>query len=360
MTFEEQIDAASRFGHRLSIDETEALGRAIAELATSIEPLVATDPGLAIRRYEMLLAACDRKLPEVDDHHLALDHACTHVVRAWLRAREVACADVEETAERVRERLPLGRYSPGRPTPAMLSRPVLEALARQLQANPAGEEPARRAHDALLGQILVALGDVDDYVAHRGGDGALTAGDCRTIATMLGHTRPEQALAWLDRCDALEARCARSVPATRDAIAVQRSHLLLALGRASEALELAWASFEARPRRAAYHHVLRLAPEAERPHWQARALEVAAARGALEDLLSLWDAVGEHARLAELLVGASDEALDALTRLEVRLDAGLDPRGLWRIAERLAPHRPEAAAKLEAVVARIGRHAGAR
>jgi uncharacterized Zn finger protein len=91
-----------------------------------------------------------------------------------------------------------------------------------------------------------------------------------------------------------------------------RRALLVKLGRAGEALDSAWAEFQAHPGTATYEQLLRYVPKAERGAWREKAME-AAQEGDLGSLIGLWVAAKEIERLAERLDRARDAELERLS-----------------------------------------------
>ncbi len=88
--------------------------------------------------------------------------------------------------------------------------------------------------------------------------------------------------------------------------------MLTKLGRRDEALEAAWADFRKGPSKYAYDDLMQFVPEAERADWHEKALDVA--KGAdLDSLLELLVETGEIERLAELVRGSTDSALEQVS-----------------------------------------------
>ena len=110
--------------------------------------------------------------------------------------------------------------------------------------------------------------------------------------------------------------------------------LLTKLGRQNEALEAAWADFREHPSKFTYDDLMKFVPKAGRGEWHEKALN--AAQGAnLHSLLELFIETKEMERLAELVRGSSDEALEKVSHYAT------EPA-----AKRLEKGHPDLAARL--------------
>ncbi|MBK5291337.1 MAG: hypothetical protein JJE04_06660 [Acidobacteriia bacterium] len=115
----------------------------------------------------------------------------------------------------------------------------------------------------------------------------LTQADCRAIATMFQAKRkPNDALAWLERGLGIEKRNTFGGGASYNLSEMRRA-LLVKLGRDSEALDSAWAEFQADPNEFTYEELIRFVPKAERGAWHEKAM-VASEQGDLASLIDLW------------------------------------------------------------------------
>jgi uncharacterized Zn finger protein len=88
--------------------------------------------------------------------------------------------------------------------------------------------------------------------------------------------------------------------------------LLTKLGRGDEALEAAWADFQKHPSKYSYDDLMKFVPKAERSEWHEKAVD--AAKGAdLHSVIELFVETKEVDRLAELVRGATDVSLEAVS-----------------------------------------------
>ena len=113
-----------------------------------------------------------------------------------------------------------------------------------------------------------------------------------------------------------------------------RRALLVKLGRGGEALDSAWAEFQAHPSKFTYEDLLRYVPKAERAAWHENAM-AAAENDDLASLIELWLSTKEMGRLAE--------RLDSVTNTQLE---GLSHYATEPAAERLARTHPAVAARV--------------
>jgi uncharacterized Zn finger protein len=108
------------------------------------------------------------------------------------------------------------------------------------------------------------------------------------------------------------------------------------LGRGNQAIEAAWADFREEPGKCSYYELMKLVPKTGRTAWHEKAMDPAKGTD-LRALIELFIETKEMERLAELVRGTTDEALEqashyatepAAKKLE-RAHPGLAAR-LWR------------------------------
>ncbi|MGH2704519.1 MAG: hypothetical protein ACRDJ4_05305 [Actinomycetota bacterium] len=117
-------------------------------------------------------------------------------------------------------------------------------------------------------------------------------------------------------------------------LAKLRRRLLTKLGRASEALEAAWAGYREHPSRYSYDELMKFVPKAERPVWHEKAIQ-AAADTDLPSLIELLLETREIGLLGDLVRRSTDQALE---------DAG--DHATERAARKLEKTHADAAARL--------------
>jgi tetratricopeptide (TPR) repeat protein len=321
----------------------------LEEVAAGIGKLTRTDPIRAAALYETFLAGCYEKADELDDSSGSFGLFVGDLIRGWIKARQASGADPDETAARLLARMdddPYGFcYQIERDAAKAFGKAGLAAFERQIRsrfqiastAKPAPGKPLGHQPEYLLrhyGEILrtlyLAQKDLAAYVSLTTRTG-LTAKDCHALATMLVKRRkPEEALAWAERGIALDRERADYL------LTDLHRELLTRLGRGNEAIEAAWADFRKNPGKYSYDDLMKLVPKPERTAWHGKAMD--AAKGSdLGSLMELFLETKEMERLAELVRGATDAALNqtshhatepAAKKLE-KAHPGLAAR-LWR------------------------------
>jgi len=140
----------------------------------------------------------------------------------------------------------------------------------------------------------------------------LTQKDCEAVAAMFQASRkPNDALAWVERGLATEKPNAFGRGVSHK-LGEMRRALLVELDRGGDALDSAWAEFEAHPGKFTYKELVRYVPKAERGAWHKKAMD-AAEQGDLDSVIELWLAAKEIGRLAERLDRTSDAKLEGLS-----------------------------------------------
>jgi hypothetical protein len=174
------------------------------------------------------------------------------------------------------------------------------------------------------------------YLAHATQTG-VTAQDCHALAAMLlARRKPGEVLAWAERGIALDKDSPNGWTSAGYDLTRLHRELLTRLGRGNEAIEAAWAEFRKDPGKYSYDELMKFVPRTGRAAWHEKAMD--AAKGDdLRSLIELFIETREMKRLAELVRGATDQALEHLShyatepaakKLE-KADPGLAAR-LWR------------------------------
>jgi hypothetical protein len=322
-----------------------------------IAQLVGAEPERAVALYETFIAGCNEKAKEIDDSDGELGMFAGDLFCGWIKARQAADADRVETAKILLVWMdddPYGFCNDlERQAVKVLDRAGLKAFEQEVRArfDAAPDERKRRPGQHLdyhcyhWGQVLRAVyaeqRNIERYLDVTGRT-ELTQADCEAIATMFQAKRkPEDALAWVERGLKIEGRSGYEGVASGK-LAEMRRALLVKLGRGGEALDSAWAEFQAHPSKFTYETLARYVPKAERGVWHEKAM-TAAEQGDLASVIGLWLSTKEIRRLVERLESTSDAELESLSHYVT------EPA-----AERLAKTHPGVAAKIfRAVCARI-------
>jgi hypothetical protein len=311
--------------------------------AAAVERLVEADPQRAVHLYETFIAGCYEKAEELDDSSGNFALFVDDLYAGWIKARQAAGADPDETAKWLLARMeddPYGfAYHLERDAVKVMSKASLAAFARHVRARVAGgvegksrdADYARRRWGEVLRAIYAAQRDIAAYV-ELCEETEPSAQDCLAVATLLRGRKPTEALAWVNRGLALDKKHPHGSMAGHD-LAKMKRELLTKLGRGDDALEEAWAEFREHPSKYTYEELMRFVPKARRAEWHAKAMD--AAGGAdLGSLMELWLETKEIDRLAERLRRAKDAELEALSHYTT------EPA-----ARRLAKSHPDVAAK---------------
>jgi hypothetical protein len=274
--------------------------------------------------YETLIAGCNIKANEIDGSDGEFGMFVGSLLRGWIKARQAASADADETAETLlswMENDDHGLCSDLKSDAAKtLGRTGLASFERAVRARfeSACRKPEERVggyYRDSWGQVLRSIyarqRNIEKYLALTAQTN-LTPEDCEVVATLFQAKRkPCEALDWLERGIELD-RSGSSWSVVGYRLPQLRRELLAKLGRASEALDSAWNAFLANPSKFTYDELRSYVPKAERASWHEKAM-AASKQASLSSLIELWLSVKEIERLADRLNRASDRELEGLS-----------------------------------------------
>jgi len=318
---------------------------ALREVEHEIATLIAADPPRAVSLYETFIAACYLKVEEIDSEwefgNFVADLACK-----WIQARQAAGADSKMTAETLlswMDRDDYGFFNDlGSDAVKVLELAGLAAFEAAIRVrfedankkrNEKGGNYLRDHWGSILRSIYVQQRSIEKYLDLTV-QTALTPPDCAAIATMFQAKRkPTDALDWLERGLKLEGADSSRAGVGCNLAGMRRT-LLLKLRRGNEALDSAWAEFQAHPSKFTYEELFRYVPKSDCGAWHEKAMAVAG-QGELSSLIEMWIEVKETERLAERLNGVGDRELEELSHYVT------EPA-----AKALARTHPDVAAKL--------------
>lgn len=347
---EQEIEAALQPGSFIKHGAGWPFVEGLDHVEDKITKLVPSAPARVVALYETFLAGCYEKAEELDDSSGNFGMFVDGLFRGWVKARQAAGSDPDETARRLVGWMDDDAYGfcyqLERDLVKVLDKPGLAAFEHRIRerfdgvatAVPGlgerqrGSEYLRRRAAEMLRAILAEQRSVESYIALCEAT-ELTPADCLALAQMLkARRKPADALAWVDRGLILEKK-GPSSSADHELGKLKRD-LLLKLGRGDAALDAAWADFKAHPSKYSYADVMRYVPKADRAAWHKKAMD--AAGGAdLHSLIELWLETKEIDRLIERLRRASDEELE-----------GISHYATAPVAKKLAKAQPDVAAKL--------------
>jgi uncharacterized protein DUF6880 len=323
---EQEIETALQPGYFIKYGSGWEFVEGLERVEEEVAKLVRSAPARAAALYETFLAGCYEKAEELDDSSGNFGMFVDRLFSGWVKARQAARADPDETARRLvawMDNDPYGFcYQFERDLVKVLDKRGLAAFEHCIRERfdgkstvPAGErdgapEYRRRRAAEILRAILATQRNVEAYVALCEKTELLPA-DCLALARMLqARRKPTDALTWVERGLALEKKRPSSF-AEHDLAKLKRD-LLVKLGRGDAALEAAWVDFSAHPSKYSYADLMRYVPEGERAAWHNRAMD-AAAGADLHSLIELWFETKEIERLVETLREATDEEVENIS-----------------------------------------------
>ena len=345
------IEDAFQLGDFISYYDDYSFVEDLRGLEAKIVKLTGSDPTRAVTLYETLLAGCNAKAEEIDDSNGEFGMFAGSLYCGWIVARQAADADRGETTRLLLEWMDDDSYGFCNDLEysavKVLDRAGLEAFEREVRARfdmecgaigerkPASPNPnyARDHWCRMLKAVYSQRRNVGKYIELTVRTG-LTTADCQAIAAMFqAKSKPQDALAWVERGLALEKPNAFGRGGGYR-LGEMRRALLVKLDRGGEALDSAWAEFRKEPGKFTYEELVRYVPKAQRRAWHEKAMD-AAAQGDLDSVIELWLGAKEIGRLAERLERTSDTKLQSLSHYVT------EPA-----AERLAKTHPGIAARL--------------
>ena len=337
---EHQIELALRPGAFIHDRTCFSFVSDLERVAARIDGLIATDAARAAGLYETFLACCHAKAEELDDSSGGFGQFAQNLICRWIEARQASDADPRGTAARLLAWMDDDPHAfcyqiEKDVTKAFdkAGRVAFENLARaRFEAAPIQPEYNRKRWSEVLRAIYLAQRNVAAYEALTQ-ETSLTAQDCLALATIYVSRKPSRALEWVERGIDLDRKTPHGCAAGYDLARLQRE-LLTRLGRGDEALDAAWAEYQDHPSKYAYEDVMRFVPKAQRAVWHQKAMD-AAVSADLHSAMELFVETKETERLADLVRGATGEALEAVSHYAT------EPA-----AKKLEKAHPEAAARL--------------
>ena len=277
-----------------------------------IVPLIkASESARAVTLLEMFIAGCYEKSDEIDDSGGSFGHFVEELFVDWIRARQAAKADPDETVRMLiswMENDDYGYcYGMEKKAVEVLGRKELKAFERAVKSQPGGrgkESYATRRKLDILKVIHEKRRDVKSYVALCEAEGDLAPKDCETLAKMcIKRLRFEDALAWVERGLEIEKkdrwpnRSAWHLP-------VLKRKILKKLGQDDKALASAWEDFKQAPSVYSYEDLMEFVPKGKRAEWQEKALR-AIDKADLSSRVDLLVKTKEWERLAKIVEQSS-------------------------------------------------------
>ncbi len=341
---ERALSPGRYIGHRERADFIEA----VEAVKAKITPLIPQDQeaARAVALLELFIAGCYEKGEEIDDSGGGFGQFVGALFCDWIRARQAAGVDPEETVKLLYSWVKTDDYGYchdlEKAAIAVLDRGGLRALERTAREMADASEKDSYDHTRsieVLKAIHVKRGDARAYHALCEAEKDLASADCEKLAEMsLKRRKIEDALAWVERGLALEKKRTWSSRSAWRLPDLKRE-ILKRLGRDEDALASAWEDYRRGPSVYSYEDLMKFAPKVERREWHQKAL--AALDGAdLSSRIDLLVRTKEWVLLASTVESTSREELIALSHYTAEPAA----RGLTKA-------HPLPAAKLEVAMA---------
>lgn len=333
---ERLIETALMPGRFVSYNAGFSFVRDLETVGKRLSKCLSANPAQAVGLYETFLAGCYEKAGEIDDSSGSFGDYVGQLHCVWIKARQAAGADANETATRLlawMEADPYGFcHNLERDAARVLTKTGLAALITQVRdhfdaagritggpdrsGHPDGSFPrnadySRRRWGNALRALYLAQKNIEAYLALTQETG-LTPPDCLALATMLvARQKTGDALTWVERGIKLSKQAPNSSVAGYEFSRLKRV-LLAKLGRGGEALHAAWAEYREHPDKYTYTDLMKYVSKAERAVWHEKAME--AARGSdLDSLIELLLETKELERLADLVRRGANETLERLS-----------------------------------------------
>jgi hypothetical protein len=342
------IDRAFLHGAYIPYDGVFSFVADLRRIEEEIAKLLTSDPARTVTLYETFIAGCHEKAEDLDDSDGEFGTFAGGLFLGWIKARQASGADPGETATLLLAHMRDDDYGflndLERPVVKVLDRAGLQAFEREIRARFDSEcdalaerkGPANYPRDHWGGMLRFIYSEqraIDKYLDLTERT-ELKPADCEAIAGMfMAKRKPDIALGWVERGLGIKTADAFGYRASYKLSEMRRA-LLLKLNRGGDALDSAWAEFEADPDKIAYQELMRYVPKSQRTVWHEKAMAVSE-QGDLDSLIELWLSAKETKRLAERLDRASDKQLESLSHYTT------EPA-----AERLAKAYPGTAAKV--------------
>ena len=263
----------------------------LEEVAARIDALTGTEPARAAGLYETFLAGCYEKAEELDDSSGSFGPFARDLICRWVKARQTMGADPNETAARVLAWMDDDPYA----FCCQIEKDLTKAF------NKAG----RAAFEKLIGARFEAAPAQPEYNRRRWSE------VLRAIYLAQRNAAAYEALAWVERGIDLDRKTPHGFAAGYDLLRLQRE-LLAKLGRGNEALDAAWIEYGKNPSKYGYDDVMQFVPNAQRAVWHEKAMDAAKGAG-LHSVMELFVEAKEMERLADLVRGTTDDALEIVS-----------------------------------------------
>jgi hypothetical protein len=319
--WERTIEQALMPGTYIGYRESTEFVKTVEAVRAKITPVIHRDGGAAraVALFEVFIAGCYEKAEEIDDSGGGFGQFVGELFRDWIRARQAAGYDADETVKWLHSWVKSDDYGYchdlEKAAVAVLDRDglrVLERTARETAEASGKDTYAHTRSIEVLKAIHAKRGAVRAYETLCDAEEDLEPADCEKLAEMsLKRRKLEDALVWVERGLELEQtgnRWRRSAWRLPDL----KREVLKRLGRNEDALASAWVDYCRMPSVYSYEDLMKFVPKGERREWNQKAL-VALAEADLSSRIELLVKMKEWDLLAAAVDAVSREELIALS-----------------------------------------------
>lgn len=322
--FEQAIEAALSPGNFISYAAASSFVGDVQDVASDIAKIIAREPERAALLFATFIAACHEKAEEIDDSSGNFGMLVENLFLDWIKSRQAANHAPDATAKLLlywMDEDPYGFcHNLERQAVKVLDKKGLNALVSQIrakfesvssQAEQRFSEYAHRKWGDALKTLLAGQRDVKAYISLCE-QTEFNTQDCLTIAKIYqNRRRPEDALTWVERGLAIASSDKQRSLGDHELHQMQRA-LMSRIGRPEDALQSAWAEFEAYPSLFTYKELLHYVPAKEKNVWHQKAMQ-ASEKGSLSSQIELWLKKKEIDRLVSRLRKATGQELEDLS-----------------------------------------------
>jgi len=326
-----EMEQALRMGSPIGSNQLPGFLQSLETLRDRIGRLSTSDPDTAVSLYEVFLAACYEKASEVENPQGEMEALMADLFRGWIRGSERLGVESQELVGCLmrwvdndhRKLCPhleaLVAATLDQEGQNLLVRALCERVKASLQ---------KTEEDASLPLLEFAEITRDLILRYRGicisllREEALlelfhwyspSPKDFETLAKLQA-SRGQYAAALASVEQGLETLKRKEWKKADDKeLRWLKERFLVDLGRAEEALQMAWSHFEHSPSARTYDKLMRIMPPEARKRWHGKAMDVLSS-SPLPSFVQVCVTTGEWDRLAERLRNEEEDTLQGLNR----------------------------------------------
>ncbi len=282
----------------------------------------------SIEIFEIFLAGGYKKAEKIDDSYGNFGEFLEDLFRSWVKARQIAGMEPEETVKQILAWIENDRYGFchgiekelagifGKKEFKLFEKEYLEQIEKALEDE---DGESKRIYDypwevrrrvSALKQMYNIRKNIAGYwnICEKVG---VTPRDCENLAKIYkSQKKYEQALELVEKGLALEER-ARWPNEAGISLGKIKRQLLVQTGRKEEARNQAWAEFKARPGEYSYEELLEYVPEEEKDRWHEKAMKRVKNEN-LDLVIGLLTSVGETEILAQKILETKNNVLEKI------------------------------------------------